>query len=340
MITQSPLATVILAAGKGTRMKSPRAKVLHEVFYEPMVHHVLKAVAPLNAVVSIVIIGHQKERVEEALTGFNVNCVEQKEQNGTGHAVLAAEDALRTFEGNVMILCGDSPLLCSENLEAMMQSHAAAETALTIMTTTLENPTNYGRILKDDSGSVLAVVEEKDATAEQRTIKEINAGIYCADKHFLFEALKEITTDNAQGEMYLTDIVEIATRKNVKVNSYRHPVPDHVLGVNSRIELAQAHSEIQHRRNRALLADGITMHSPASISISPTVKIAPDCILTQQITITGSSTIGYGCTIEPGVSISNCCIGDRVIIGANSVLNNCSIESDIVVPALTAKSGA
>ncbi len=326
-----PIATIILAAGKGTRMKSPKAKVLHHVFFEPMLHHVLRAVAPLQAERSIVIVGHQKEAVEAVLTSFAVNCVEQKEQKGTGHAVLCAEQALADFNGNVMILCGDTPLLQYQHLQQMITAHENGNTPLTIMTTRLADPTNYGRIISDHSGNVTAVVEEKDATEQQRLITEINAGIYCVEKRFLFDAVKRITTNNAQGEMYVTDIVGIAVSDNYRVQTYEHPCPGHVLGVNSRSELAQAHREIQARRNEALLADGISMHHPPTISIAPTAVIGQNTILAQNITISGNSQIGKNCTIDQGVSITNARIGNDVMIGANSVILNSTIASNTII---------
>lgn len=325
------LATIILAAGKGTRMKSPQAKVLHEVFFQPMIHHVLNAVTPLAAARSIVIVGHQKESVEEVVSSFDVACVEQKEQHGTGHAVLCAESELADFNGNVMILCGDSPLLLTRHLEEMTAVHESAGNVLTIMTTRLENPANYGRIITDTSGNVVEVVEEKDATPEQRQITEINAGIYYADKKFLFDALKHITTDNAQGEMYLTDIVAIAVGTNHKVGTYEHPCPAHVLGVNSRVELSLAHKEIQARRNRDLMETGITMFDPATISIGPQVTIGSDCTLTQNITVTGKSRIGRNCVLEPGVQINSAILGDNVRICANAVVTGCTIHENVIV---------
>jgi bifunctional UDP-N-acetylglucosamine pyrophosphorylase/glucosamine-1-phosphate N-acetyltransferase len=335
MKMQISLATIILAAGKGTRMKSDQAKVLHEVFFEPMVHHVVKAVQPLDAEKSIVMVGHQKEAVEQALTGFNPTCVEQKEQNGTGHAVLCAETALRDFNGTVLILCGDSPLLLTEHLTELLTVHTAAGTPLTIVTTSLQNPQNYGRIITDNAGSVLEVVEEKDASDEQRKIKEINAGIYCVEKEFLFKALRQVTTDNSQGEMYLTDIVAIAVRNGFRVKKYQHPVPDHVLGVNSRVELSKAHIELQARRNRELMASGISMHIPATITVAPTSVVSPNCTLTAQITISGTSVIGIDSVAEPGVFINNATIGDNVLIGANSVVCDCHVPDNTSIPPLS-----
>jgi bifunctional UDP-N-acetylglucosamine pyrophosphorylase/glucosamine-1-phosphate N-acetyltransferase len=335
MKTQTSLATIILAAGKGTRMKSDQAKVLHEVFFEPMIHHVVKAVQPLDADQSIVMVGHQKEAVEQALAGFNLTCVEQKEQNGTGHAVLCAETSLRDFHGTVLILCGDSPLLLTEHLTEMLNVHTSADTVLTIVTTLLENPQNYGRIITDDAGSVLEVIEEKDATDEQRRIKEINAGIYCVEKEFLFKALRQVTTDNSQGEMYLTDIVAIAIRNGFRVEKYEHPVPDHVLGVNSRVELSKANLELQARRNQELMASGISMHNPATIAVAPTSEVSPNCTLTRQVTISGTSVIGSGSVADPGVFINNATIGDNVLIGANSVLCDCHVPDNSSIPPLS-----
>ena len=335
MKTPRSLAIIILAAGKGTRMKSDKAKVLHDVFFEPMVHHVIRAVQPLAADRSIVMVGHQKDTVEEALSGFDLVCVEQKEQNGTGHAVLCAEESLRDFSGTVLILCGDSPLLMTEHLAEMLDVHGAGDSVLTIMTTVLENPANYGRIISDESGNVAGIVEEKDASDRQRSIKEINAGIYCVEEKFLFSALKQVTTDNSQQEMYLTDIVAIAVQRGFSVQKYEHPVPDHVLGVNSRVELAKAHRELQARRNNELMSSGTTMHQPATVSVAPTAVVAPDSTLTANITISGNSVIGSGSIIEPGVYISNATIGQNVEVGANSVISGTSIADGTIIPPLT-----
>jgi len=186
-MTVLPLSVIILAAGKGTRMKSDKAKVLHEVFYAPMVHHVLQATKPLDPLQTIVIVGHQKEAVEQALIPFDVTCVVQQEQLGTGHAVLIAETSINESSSTVMILCGDTPLIKSETLQEMYSFHQKQNSALTLMTTVLHNPTNYGRIISDSHNRVQGIVEQKDATTTQLEIKEINAGIYCVDKTFLLQ---------------------------------------------------------------------------------------------------------------------------------------------------------
>ncbi len=335
MTASSALAAIVLAAGKGTRMKSSRAKVLHEVFYRPMLHHVLDAVQPLRAVKTIVIVGHQRDRVEQAISTFPVTCVEQHEQLGTGHAVLCAKAELADFSGTVLVLCGDSPLLQTRHLQEMLETHHQSGTALTIMTTRLDQPTGYGRIISNREGAVQAIVEEKDASLQQRRITEINAGLYCVEKEFLFAALNRVTRDNSQKEMYLTDIVGIAVADGIAVGRYEHPVPFEVLGVNSRVELALAHGEIRRRRNRELLAAGITMHDPASITVAPTVEIGPDCTLTERITILGTSRLGARCRIGAGVVLDNADIGPDVEIGANSVLSGCSIKAGTRVPPLS-----
>lgn len=339
MTVASKLTAIILAAGKGTRMKSAKAKVLHEVFFEPMIHLVLKAVDPLETTQSIVIVGHQKEAVEKVLEGFDVTCAEQQEQNGTGHAVLCAEAFVSDLDGDVMILYGDSPLLKTQHLEEMYELHRRSDSPLTVMTTSFANPTNYGRIIIDESGNVVEIVEEKDATEEQRTITEINVGIYCVAAKFLFEALKQVTTDNSQGEMYLTDIVAIAVKNGYMVRRYEHPNPNDVLGVNSRAELSQAHVEIQSRRNAELMASGITLLSPATTQIASTVAVEPDSIVGPQVTITGTSSISSGCVIEAGVSLHNVKVGTKAYIGANSVLKNCSVRTDEEISPLSCRSG-
>jgi len=339
MNTLSPFVAVVLAAGKGTRMKSSRAKVLHEVFFRPMIEHVLNAVNPMGPQQTIVIVGHQRQAVEQAIAGSQVTCVEQQQQNGTGHAVLCAAPLLADFTGTVMILCGDAPLLQTSHLREMLEQHAAGGTKLTIMTTTLDNPTNYGRVLCDEDGALREIVEEKDATPEQRQIKVINAGIYCAESDFLFTALQQVTTNNSQGEMYLTDIVGIAVKSGLTVATYNHPIPVQVLGVNSRVELAQAHAELQLRRNHDLLAAGVTMHDPASVTVGPDVTVGSDCCFAGRLSITGTSTIGTGCRIEPGAFLDSVSLGRNVHIGANSVLRHCSIGDDSVIPPLTLREG-
>ena len=320
-----PIYVVILAAGKGTRMKSAKAKVLHEVFYAPMLHHVLNAVSPLQPSKSIVIVGHQRDTVEQSLSDFSVKLAVQEEQLGTGHAVLCAEAAIDKMSGCVMILCGDTPLIRTETLQAMIDGHRSCDATLTVMTTILDNPTHYGRIISGDAGDVLSIVEEKDADMEQKKIQEINAGIYCINTEFLFTHLKNIGTDNSQGEVYLTDIVTQAVQENLRVQKFVNPEPADVLGVNSRLELSQAHHALQLRRNNALMAAGVSMITPATIQVSPTSSIAQDVTLHPGVEISGASNVATGSTILTGAVLNNVKVGSNCTIGPYSCLQDCEI---------------
>jgi bifunctional UDP-N-acetylglucosamine pyrophosphorylase/glucosamine-1-phosphate N-acetyltransferase len=326
-MTTLPLSVIILAAGKGTRMKSDKAKVLHEVFYAPMVHHVLNAILPLNPAQTIVIIGHQKEAVEKTLASFDVDFVVQEAQLGTGHAVLVAENAVIEDADTVMILCGDTPLIKTETLQEMYFCHKKQNSILTLMTTVLENPTNYGRIICDANNKVQGIVEQKDATCEQRKIKEINAGIYFVEKTFLFSALKRVGTNNSQGEVYLTDIVRLAVENGLVVDKCVVHAPLDVLGVNSRIELADAQNELQMRRNRLLMLQGVSMNNPATIIVSPESSIEKDTVLDPGVNISDGCRIGRSCRVGQGSILKNCEIGDNAIIGPYSYLVDCTVAT-------------
>ena len=327
----TPFTILVLAAGKGTRMRSSRAKVLHEVFHVPMIHHVLHAVLPLEPSRAIVIVGHQQEEVRKVLQDFPVEFVTQEKQLGTGHAVLATESVLADIEGVVMIVCGDTPLVRPSTLQEMRRQHLESQATLTLMTTVLDNPTNYGRILNNGNGGVAGIVEEKDASPEQKAIREINAGIYCVDKKFLFQALHQVGTENSQGEMYLTDIVALAVTAGYCVERYFTSAAQDVLGVNSRVELAAAHMEIQRRRNIGLMQQGVSMHNPESVIVSAESTIGCDSLLMAGVQILGSSRIGEACRIEPGVILKDCAVGDNVVIGPYSCMEACSIPNGTVV---------
>ena len=325
-------AALILAAGKGTRMKSDRAKVLHELFFAPMIHHVLAAVQPLGLDRTLVVVGHQRERVREALAGYAVSFVVQEEQRGTGHAVLCARPALEAGNATVLILCGDIPLIRSATLRAMLASHAQSGAPLTVMTTLLEDPTHYGRIVRHPDGRLAGIVEERDASPEERKIQEINAGIYCARADFLFSALSGVTTDNSQGELYLTDIVAIANRQGRTVTAFRTDDSLAVLGVNSRAELALAHAELRERRNRELMAEGVGLIDPATIAVQQGITVGRDTVIHPNVCITGRSRIGEGCTIEPFVLLHDCDLGDGAAVGPFSLLTRQTVAAGTRIP--------
>ncbi len=332
------ITAVILAAGKGTRMKSSRAKVLHEVFFKPMLHHVLDSVQQAGIEQTVVIVGHQRDAVLASIKQYAHTPVIQEEQLGTGHAVLCTETACGKSD-QIMILCGDTPLIRPETLQAMIKAHAETDSTITLMTTLLDDPFGYGRIISDQDGNILEIVEQKDADPAQRSIKEINAGIYLVRREFLFEALQQVGTDNSQGEVYLTDIISIANHQGHKVHTFVHPQAIDVLGVNSRIELAQADKELQMRHNRGLMLSGVTMYSPETILIAPNCSVGQDSIIQAGVQISGRSTIGKGVRLETGTVLSNCRLDDNAVIGAHSVLHNSTIEETEHIPPLTYRVG-
>jgi len=234
-----------------------------------------------------------------------------------------------------MILCGDTPLIQAATLRAMIAAHQQQQAPLTLMTTLLDQPFGYGRILSNNQGEVLAIVEEKDASEAQRSIREINAGIYLVDRNFLFNSLHQVGTDNSQGEVYLTDIVAIANRQGLAVHKFVHTQAIDVLGVNSRIELAQAHATLQLRHNRSLMLAGVTLYAPESILIEPDCTIGQDTILHGNVRISGGTTLGKSCHIAGGCVLHACHLGDGVTVGANAVLAHSSIPAGTAIPPLT-----
>jgi len=234
------LAVVILAAGKGTRMKSDLAKVLHPVCGRPMLWHVVALARNLGSEKTVVVTGHQADLIKEAVKGRNLIYAFQEKQLGTAHAVLQADDALRGFDGDVLILCGDVPLLRPATIEGLLNRHRSSGAAITVMTALLDDPGSYGRVVKNEEGEVLKIVEARDASAEEKAIKEINTGIYCAENAFLFEAARKIDNKNAQGEYYLTDIFEIARMERRRTASFIIDNPSEAMGINTPDDLKTA----------------------------------------------------------------------------------------------------
>ncbi len=329
------LAVVILAAGKGTRMKSDKAKVLHPIFFQPMAAHVINTANSLIPLQTITVIGHQAAVVQQALAPFNCDFAMQKEQRGTADAVLATEHIIAQNAQTVLILCGDTPLIRPETLQQFCVAHKQSGAKITLLTTTVTDPFGYGRIVCDDKQNIIAIVEEKDASPEQKKIDEINAGIYCVEKDFLFPALKQVDTNNIQQELYLTDIISIAHNQKKEIKRFLAPDPLEVLGVNSRRELAAAEQELQMRYNSTLMAAGVSMIAPESIRISPEVQIAADVLLEPGCLVAGKTTLASGCHIAQGCVIENCTFGKNVQIGANSCLSNINLPDNSVLPPLS-----
>lgn len=325
----SDLTTVILAAGKGTRMKSQLPKVLHTVGGKPMVQHVLNAAVQAGAARNIVITGFGGDRVAEALAG-QAEFVVQEQQLGTGHAVMQAGPALATFAGTVMVLCGDTPLLRGEMLAQLLAAHDQAKAAATVLTARLTDPTGYGRVIRDDRGQVVKIVEQKDATDAELLVDEVNTGIYCFDRQQLFAALAKINCNNMQGEYYLTDVIGVLVGEGAKVWALATDDPDATMGINSRAQLAAAEKILRRRKLASLMADGVTIMDPDSTFIDDAVSIAPDTVIYPFTWIEGETAIGSGCSIGPNTRLQNVSIGQNVTLHF-SYAHDCQVEDDATV---------
>ena len=318
------LTAVILAAGKGTRMKSKLPKVLHKVGGHPMLEHVMDAAEAAGCRDNVVVIGHGAELVRE-LVGDRARIALQAEQLGTGHAVLQAADTLKDFTGTVMILCGDTPLLEAEELEKFYAEHVKSGAAATVMSALMDEPFGYGRILRDANGDVAGIVEQKDASEEQKQIKEINTGNYCVEAPLLFEVLRTLGNDNAQGEYYLTDVLAKLRAMGKKVGGVITADSEMIMGVNSRRQLAEAESVMRRRIAERHMDDGVTIMDPASTFIEKSVKIAPDTVIYPNTWLQGATVIGEDCEIGPNVRLENVKVADGCRVEFTHV-HDCEIK--------------
>lgn len=335
------IKSVILAAGKGTRMKSETPKVLHEIFGKTLVGYVLDNVKNITSE-NFVIVGHHAEEVEKFVKNNykNAKTVLQTPQLGTGHAVSMVCPMLNDYNGLVLILCGDTPLITEETLQKFIEFHKNQKSDLTVMSTIFENPTNYGRIIREADNSLKCIVEEKDATTEQKAVKEVNAGIYCIDWAKVQPAFSQLTSNNAQGEYYLTDIIEWGKKNNLSVNAYIMENNEEIFGINSRLHLAEATKIMQKRINEKHMINGVTIVDPSNTYISADTEIGQDTIIFPSTYIEGKNKIGKNCKIGPcahlrgGVEISdNVKIGNfvevkKAKIGSNTNAGHLSYIGD------------
>lgn len=320
------LAAIVLAAGKGTRMRSSRAKVLHEILGRPMGAYPIELARGLGADPVVAVLGHQREAVEAALIGrFGpgvVSIVEQVEQRGTGHAVRLAMPALKSFAGGlVLVLYGDVPLLRRETLQELVGT-ARRYKCLALVTATPPDATGYGRILRDQRGNVIGVVEEKDASPEERALTEVNAGIYCGPTDFFREATGKLSARNAQGEYYLTDIIARAAN-SIGVTAVEADFRD-VSGVNDRHQLADAEAVMRERVNRAHMAH-VTFRDPATTEVQPDVAIDVDVELGRFVSLRGRTRIGHGAHIGDGAILTD------VEVGPGAVVQPYTVAADVVI---------
>lgn len=325
----SMFASVILAAGKGTRMKSRLPKVLHSVCGQPMLLHVIDAAREAGIDRNIVVIGHEAEMVRAAID-TEVEWAFQMEQLGTGHAVLQTEPLLEGFRGSIVILCGDTPLITPGTLKELTERHLQSGDAATVLTSVLEDPSGYGRIIRDESGMVLGIVEHIDASEDQLMIREINTGVYCFKAQKLFAALKEISPANSQGEYYLTDVLGLLRQDGEKVGAVIAVNPHEMAGINNRIQLAGAEKELRLRMLHQLMMDGVTIIDPQNTYIDRGVMIGPDSVVLPGTIIEGNCRLGENCRIGPYTRLKDVQAGDNVTI-ENSIILESTLGNNVTV---------
>ena len=308
-------------------MKSDLVKVLHPLLGLPMLSYSIElSLDGIKAEKTIVVVGHQANYIQERFKDLNIEFALQEEQLGTGHAVLQAAPFLHSFSGTVLILCGDVPLVKLETLHSFIDMYKENESALSVLTTVVEKPLGYGRILRTPEGWLKRIVEEKDASEEERTIREINTGIFCVKASFLKEGLKVIGRENAQKEYYLTDLVEIARERGFRCSAHIVADPMEVMGINTRVDLAMANESLRQEKVRELMLSGVTVVDPKNTYVEKIVEVGKDTIIYPCCILQGKTTIGEHCTIEHNSKISDSTVGDEVTIRSNSIITGSKVE--------------
>lgn len=313
--------SVILAAGMGTRMKSEMPKVIHKVCGKELVKWVIDTSVEAGADKVVAIIGHKAEMVRPIIEK-DAEIAIQAEQKGTGHAVMQAAEFIRAAKGCVVVLNGDTPLIQAETIKAAVKYHQEQGNSATVITAVLPDATGYGRIVRGEDGAVLKIVEQKDANEEEKKIREINSGMYVFDSAALVSALGKLTPNNAQGEYYLTDTLEILRGEGKKIGGYAIADNDEIRGINNRIQLAEAEALMQDRINKKHMTNGVTIINPSSVFISADAEIGQDTIIASNVTIAGKTKIGKNCVIEMGCKIQDSVIADNVTVTSSVILNS------------------
>jgi bifunctional UDP-N-acetylglucosamine pyrophosphorylase/glucosamine-1-phosphate N-acetyltransferase len=326
-----PLGAIVLAAGLGTRMRSRRAKVLHELGGRPLVRYPLAALAALGPERVALVVGHQADDVRLAASDASLGdlrAVLQAEQRGTGHAVACAADAFRDFTGDVLILYGDVPLIRSRTLRSLVAVHRSEAADLTLATMSFADPTGYGRILRGSDGRVVGIVEERDANGAQRAITEVNPGLYAVRSEVLFPLLAELRPDNAQGELYLTDLVGLAARAGCRTATLAACSPDELAGVNTRAELARMEATLKEQAVERWMAAGVTFEDPATAYVGPDVTIGSDTVVGPNVQLRGRTRIGEGCRLDGTAYLVDAVVGDRAHLLFACVVEGAEIGAD------------
>jgi bifunctional UDP-N-acetylglucosamine pyrophosphorylase / glucosamine-1-phosphate N-acetyltransferase len=324
------VAILILAAGKGTRLKSSLAKVLHSAGGRPLIEHVVRACQPLHAKKIIVVVGHQAEKVQAIVEPLEAETVLQQPQNGTGHALLVAKRALGNAKF-VVVLPGDAPLVRTETLKALIEKHKKGQNAATILTAVLADPSGYGRILRKSGDAVAAIVEESQLTAEQRELNEINSSMYCLTTAKLWPALADVKPNNKHREIYLTDAVAAMNAKGESVQAEIAPDSRETLGCNTRADLAGVDHTFREWKRDALMRDGVTIQLPETVLVDPDVAVGEDTVIEPCVQLLGKTKIGERCVVKTGSVVYDSVLGDDVVVEPHSVIGESRIESDVVV---------
>jgi len=336
-----PLGIVILAAGLGKRMRSSQAKVLHCIAGQPLLSRVLRTTQRLQPDRLVVVIGHQAAEVRRVCGGDGITFAVQQEQRGTGDAVRAAQSHFHDFHGDILIVCGDTPLLTAATLNGFIQHHRTRQATLSVLTACLDDPASYGRVIRTSEGQIHKIVEARDATAEELAVREINTSIYCVQADFLFAALERIRPFNAQSEYYLTDLVAQAVSAGLPTQAVRAADPGEVEGINSREELAMMEKTRQAQLRSQWMAAGVTLEDPETVYLGEDVSIGPDTVIGPNTQLKGRTTIGARCRIDGSAYIENCQIGDEVHVHFSVVLSDSELGNRTEVgPFAHLRSGA
>ncbi|MBF0495098.1 MAG: bifunctional N-acetylglucosamine-1-phosphate uridyltransferase/glucosamine-1-phosphate acetyltransferase [Deltaproteobacteria bacterium] len=324
------VSAIVLAAGQGTRMKSGLAKVLHPLSGRPILSYVIETLLLCGLKNIHVVIGYQADRVRQVFDNPVLTMVLQESQRGTGHAVKCCADVMASFDGPVIVLCGDVPLLEQATLESFYRHYLETSAGISVMTVQIDNPSGYGRIIKNDQGSVSAIVEHKDATPAQLRITEINTGIYLVDSRLLFSLVNEIKDDNKAGEYYLTDIVGLASTRGLRVTAFCVEDSVQVKGINTRVDLAQAESHLNLKRLRKWMLDGVSIIGEQTVFVGPQVTLGRDTVIYPHTILEGRTQLGQACHVEPFCLIKDAIIGDRVMIKSFTLVDGESIPDGTV----------
>jgi bifunctional UDP-N-acetylglucosamine pyrophosphorylase / glucosamine-1-phosphate N-acetyltransferase len=326
----SPVTIVILAAGLGTRMKSRKAKVLHCAGGKTLIEHVVDTALQLTSADRIaVVVGHQADEVRKAVTHPGIRFVQQKEQKGTGHAVMVCRETLRTQDGYLMILYGDSPLLLPATLQRLIDQQRAGEAAGTLLSAIMDDPTGYGRVIRDDADHVAAIVEQKAGNPQQLAIREANMGIYCYRADLFWKYVDEIRPDNPAHEYYLTDMVAILAGAGFYVDVMRIDNADEALGINDRVDLAHVDQILRRRKACELMVGGVTIERPETVSIDAGVRIGMDSVVEPFARILGRTSIGENCRVGAGAIVEDSDLGDEVEIGPYTIVSHSKLERGV-----------